>query len=305
MVGVCLVAMIAVVAVMAGSASAKLPEWGKCEVSATHEGKYADAGCTQPVKKIFKKVYGKYTGGYEWTPLVEATGGNDGAYLEFSRFSSVEQAPVSIELASGYSITCGEGLLHETELLLRDATSTTAPLFAYGGCINSEGQVCTTAGAANAGEIDDEGAFFKGLEKEPGSWTGKPTFIEGKHGSTPAVGIVYKTEESRGRFFQQIVCEGEAVHAFIIGGDKRGEELTTEIKPVNTMTHEYTAMLTQRGGVQLPEALEAHSTKPLEALVNGERWETVGIEATMVFPEAAIESPNNNPPKEVELKATP
>ncbi len=78
MVGICLVAMIAVVAAMAGSASAKLPEWGKCEASATHEGKYADAGCTQPVKK----VYGKYTGGYEWTPLVEATSGNDGANLQ-------------------------------------------------------------------------------------------------------------------------------------------------------------------------------------------------------------------------------
>ncbi len=114
--------------------------------------------------------------------------------------------------------------------------------------------MCTTTGAANAGEINDENAFFKGLRKEPGSWMGKPTFIEGKRGSSPAVGIVYKTEESRGRFFQQIVCEGEAVHAFIIGGDKRGEELTTEIKPVNTMTEEYTAILKQSGGVQLPRS---------------------------------------------------
>ena len=301
MVGVCLVAMIAVVAAVAGSASAKLPEWGKCEASATHEGKYADAGCTQPVKK----VYGKYIGGYEWTPLVEATSGNDGAKLKFTRYSPVEQAPVSIELASGYTITCGEGLLHETELLLRDATSTTAPLFVYGGCVNSEGSLCSTTGSPNEAEINDENAFFKGLRKEPGSWTGKATFIENKRGSSPAAGIVYKTEEPRGRFFQQIVCEGEAVHAFIIGGDKRGEELTTEITPVNTMTEEYTAILRQSGGVQLPEALEAHATKPLEALVNGERWETVGIEASMVFPETVVERPNPFPPEEVELKATP
>ena len=301
MVGICLVAMIAAVAAMAGSASAKLPEWGKCEVSATHEGKYADAGCTQPVKK----VYGKYTGGYEWTPLVEATSGNDGARLDFSGFSSVEQVPVSIELASGYSITCGEGLLHETALPLRDATLTTAPDFVYGRCVNSEGDHCTTTGAANEAEIDDNIAYNDGQEKEPGSWTGKPTFIEGKHGSTPAVGMVYKTEESRGRFFQQIACEGEAVHAFIIGSDKHGEELTTEIKPVNTMTEEYTAILKQSGGVQLPEALEGHRTKPLEALVNGERWETVGIEATMLFPQSLVEPPNTFPPEEIELKATP
>ena len=54
-----------------------------------------------------------------------------------------------------------------------------------------------------------------------------------------------------------------------------------------------------------PKRLKVTQTKPLEAFVNGERWETVGFEATMVFPEVAIESPNSNPPKEVELKATP
>jgi hypothetical protein len=301
MVGVCVVAMMVAVAAMAGGASAGLPEWGKCEASATHEGKYADAGCTQPVKK----VYGKYAGGYEWSPLVEATNGHDGAKLKFTERSSVVQAPVSIELKDGYSITCSTGLFPETQVPLRDATSTTAPHFAYGGCINSEGHECVTTGAATEDEINDENAWEKGLEKEPGSWTGKTTFIEGRRGATPVAGIVYKTEEPRGRFFQQIVCEGEAVHAFVIGGDKRGEELTTEIQPVNTMTEEYTATLKQSGGVQLPEALEGRPTKPLEALVNGERWETIGIEATMVFPEITIESPNVRPPFEVELKATP
>jgi hypothetical protein len=301
MVGACLVMMIVVVAAMAGSASARLPEWGKCEASATHEGKYADAGCTQPVKK----VYGKYAGDYEWSPLVEGTSGNAGAHLAVPRRSHVVQAPVSIELKDGYSITCSTGLFPETEVPLRDATSTAAPDFAYGGCINSEGQECVTTGAANEGEINDENAWRKGFEKEPGSWTGKTAFIEGKRGATPAAGIVYKTEEPRGRFFQQIVCEGEAVHAFVIGGDKRGEELTTEIQPVNTMTEEYTAILKQSGGVQLPEALEGRPTKPLEALVNGERWETIGIEATMVFQETVVERPNPFPPEEVELKATP
>jgi hypothetical protein len=301
MVGACLVTMIVVVAVMTGSASAKLPEWGKCQASATHEGRYADAGCTEPVRK----VYQKYTGGYEWSPLLESTSGNDGAHLQVTEGSGVVQAPVSIELKDGYSITCSTGLLPETEVMLRDATSTTAPDFAYGGCINSEGKECVTAGAANEAEINDENAWRKGFEKEPGSWTGKTMFIEGRRGSTPAAGIVYKTEEPRGRFFQQIVCEGEAVHAFVIGGDKRGEELTTEIQPVNTMTEEYTAILKQSGGVQLPEALERHATKPLEALVNGERWETIGIEATMVFPQITIELPNSREPHEVELKATP
>ncbi len=285
----------------AAYAKEKLPAWGKCEPSATHEGHYGDPNCVVPAKKVF----GTYNGGYEWTPLVEATGGNDGAYLKFSRFSSVEQAPVSIELANGYSITCGEGLLHETELLLRDATSTTAPEFVYGGCVNSEGGLCTTTGAANEAEIDNNIAFFKGENKEPGSWTGKPTFISGKKSSTPAVGIVYGAEEARGRMWQQIACEGEAVHAFVIGGLNKKEQLTAEIKPVNTMTEAYTTTLTQKAGVQGPETLEGRATKPLEALVNGQTWETVGIEATMVFPETIVESPNPYPPEEVELKATP
>ncbi len=284
----------------AAYAKEKLPAWGKCEAAATHEGHYGDPNCVVPAKKVF----GTYNGGYEWAPLVEPENGHAGADLEFTRYSEVEQTPVSFELASGYTITCGEGLLHETELPLGDATSTTAPLWNYGDCINSEGHECTTAGAATSAEIDDENAFFKGYDHEPGSWTGKPQFISGKRGPTPAVGEVYQIEKESA-FFGQIVCEGEAVHAFTIGGEKRGEQLTTQITPVNTMTEEYTATLSQKAGVQGPETLEGHPTKPLYAEVNGNARETVGIEATMVFPEVDIESPNSKHPSEVELKATP
>ncbi len=302
----CLTAALALAAFGGASAAyakEKLPAWGKCEASATHEGQYGDPNCVVPAKKVF----GIYNGGYEWNPLVEGEGGRDGAYLKFGFFSEVEQkTPVSIELASGYTITCGEGLLHQTEIPLSDATSARAPKFRFGDCVNSEGHYCVTAGAAYEGEIDDETEFEKGLAKEPGSWTGKPTFISGKKGASPAVGMVYRAEEPRGRMWQQIVCEGEAVHAFVIGGKNRGEQLTTQITPVNTMTESYTATLTQSGGVQGPAALEGHATKPPEAFVNGERWEPVGIEATMVFPKSEVEPPNPFPPdEEVELKATP
>ncbi len=118
------------------------------------------------------------------------------------------------------------------------------------------------------------------------------------------MGEVYQIEKES-VFFGQIVCEGEAVHAFTIGGEKRGEQLTTQITPVNTMSHEYTATLTQSAGVQGPETLESHATKPLYAEVNGNARETVGIEATMVFPEISIESPNSRNRHAVELKATP
>ena len=284
----------------AAYAKEKLPAWGKCEAAATHEGHYGDPNCVVPAKKVF----GNYNGGYEWTPLVEATGGHDnGATLKFTGRIEVEQTPVSIELASGYKITCGNGLAPETEIPLGDSTSAKAPLWNWGGCINSEGHECTTAGAATAAEINDENYFFKGYRKEPGSWTGKPEFISGKRGPTPTVGEVYQIEPG-GVFFGQIVCEGEAVHAFTIGGEKRGEQLTTQITPVNTMTKSYTATLAQSAGVQGPAALEGHATKPLYAEVNGNLRETVGIEGTMVFPEVNTENPNPGA-EEVELKATP
>ena len=55
MVGLCLVAVFAIAAVTASSASA-LPEWGKCVAKAG--GKYSDSNCTVKAKKG--------TGTFEW-----------------------------------------------------------------------------------------------------------------------------------------------------------------------------------------------------------------------------------------------
>jgi hypothetical protein len=300
MLGACPVMAAVVIATMTGSASAKLPEWGTCTASATHEGKYADPGCIQPVKK----VYGKYTGSYEWYPLVEATSGNPGAELLYG--GGREQSPVTITFKDGYQITCSGGLSEETYgFPLRTARSTTAPDFGFAGCVDSEGGGCTTSGGGNELEIESLPEWEKGEKKEPGSWKGEPKFISGKGGPTPVVGMVYQTEEPRGIFYGHIACEGEAVHAFTIGGEKRGEQLTSQITPVNTMTSEYTATLTQSGGVQGPETLEGHPTKPLYAEVNGNTRETIGIEGAMLFTSIIVESPNHKPPFEVELKATP
>jgi hypothetical protein len=61
MLGLCLIAAFAVAAITAAGASA-LPEFGKCEKSATHEGKYTDSNCT----KKAKLVGGKGTGEFEF-----------------------------------------------------------------------------------------------------------------------------------------------------------------------------------------------------------------------------------------------
>ena len=58
--------------------------------------------------------------------------------------------------------------------------------------------------------------------------------------------------------------------------------------------------------MQGPETLEGHATKPLEAFVNGQTWETVGFEGTMIFPKTEVEHPNDTAgEEEIELKATP
>jgi hypothetical protein len=61
MVGVCLVAVFAMTAIAATSASA-LPEFGQCYVQAKHEGKYATNNCTTKAKVVNTKP----TGGFEW-----------------------------------------------------------------------------------------------------------------------------------------------------------------------------------------------------------------------------------------------
>ncbi len=302
----CLTAALAFAAfggVSAAYAKEKLPAWGECVPVETHEGHYGDPNCIVPAKKVF----GTYNGGYEWQPLVKGESGNVGADLPNS---SEEPEPATITFADGYQITCDGEFETERSLPLLEARLTTAPWFVFAGCVDTEGGECRTTGAAGFGEIDTEKPFFDGARKEPGGWVGQPEFISGKKGPSPAVGIVYRAEEERGRMFQQVVCEGEAVHAFVIGGLNKKEQLTAQIKPVNTMAEEFTVTLSQSNGVQGPETLEGRATKPLEALVNGETWETVGIEIAETLPGGRfgvvnIERPNDVHTGEVELKATP
>jgi hypothetical protein len=71
MVGLALVAVFAMAAVVATSALA-LPEFGKCEVQAKHEGKYANNNCTTKAKVVNTKP----TGEFEWTPMNKVKNSN-------------------------------------------------------------------------------------------------------------------------------------------------------------------------------------------------------------------------------------
>jgi hypothetical protein len=319
MVGLCLAAGVVLAACAATVASARLPEWGKCEATESGTGgKYADAGCTEPVRKVYKS----YPGGYEWYPLAETSKlryGED-SKLKYTNaaFNSGIQQPVSettITFADGQKISCG-ALQSETVIVLTGARTTTiAPDLTFGGCRDdsSHGE-CHTLDARYPEEITaSTSAWENGLEKSRGepeygpSWNGTMTYIEGKQTSHPVVGIVYKTQEKHQPFLQQLVCEESEIHGVKIGGHKIGEELTLSISPLNTMSPSFTAGLRQSEGRQLPSALEGHSTKPVEALVDAERWETVGFETTMLFPTELYVGPvnHNHQREELELKATP
>jgi hypothetical protein len=304
MMGVCAVSVIALVAVTSSVAWAKLPEWGKCEATATGTGgKYGDAACIVPVRK----VYHNYPGGYEWAPLQ----GEEPTELEYTNEALKKGVlqPVSetsVTLAGGQKIACGP-LIPETQIRFNGFHATgEAPLLAFQGCKDEQGKECHTTDGAFPGEIDTTTAWEHGKEHEEGSWTGTTTFVEGKGTSDPVVGIVYKTSGKRERFLQQLVCEESEIHAISVGGHKSGEELVVGITPVNRMSPSFTAGLRQSEGRQLPTALEGHATKPIEALVNAERWETIGVETTMLFPDMYIGHENPNFERhELELRATP
>jgi hypothetical protein len=317
----CLIAAFALTAIAATTASAeKLPAWGQCEkVEPGREGKYADPGCTEPVKKVYKE----YRGGYEWYPLPETSNlsyGHD-SKLKYTNaaFNSGIFQPVSettITFADGHEITCG-GLESETRIVLTGPHGTTiAPDLAFGNCREdsaSHGE-CHTLDADSPEEITvSVSANENGREKADGeegygpSWNGTMAYIEGKRTSNPVVGMVYTTQEKEQPFLQQLVCEeSEGIHAVKVGGRRRGEELVMPIEPVNQMSPSFTARFSQSGGVERPASLEGKAVKPVEALVNAERWESIGFETTMLFPtELYNNSAHNSNREELELKATP
>lgn len=281
MLGICLAAVFAIGAIGAVAASAKLPEWGSCEPAAGNTGKYGNPGCTAPVKK----VRGQYLGGYEWTPIQESD--EAGAGASGPRDERVPSTDVKIQLADGRSITCS-GLGEEQRLEMTSPQSTVrAPLFDFSNCHDDEGGECTTAGYE---AITTEREWELGILDEPGSWKGSLRFIEDRNGPSPVVGVRYQAElgkeEEPGthpRLFQQIVCEKPTdINALVIGGHKKGETLTAELTQVNEMRRSYTVTLDQSNGVQLPTGTK------LYAQANGGEWETVGIQATTLFPEVLV-----------------
>jgi hypothetical protein len=259
--GMCMVAVFAIAAVTATGASAeKLPAWGQCEASETHEGKYADAGCTEPVKK----VYGKTTGGYEWHPL-------EGEY----HFRNGEIGPTTFETTNGKKIQCAEGAL-EGRQRVEAPNRVSSMLVTFEGC-ESEGRECL--GLTNLSNWLEEEAI-----------EGKLVYLSGEGTTSPTVGLTLTTEVPGQPLYKTVACEGELGSVEIGGaGAKKAERpkgnaVIGVVSPVDVMTTEYTQTFNQTAGVQEPMAAEKGKAKSLQMFLSNEfKWVQMGLTSTFAY----------------------
>ena len=130
-IGACLVAVLAVAALTASSASAAAPEFGRCLKKATAGGSgFSDANCTKAVSTGAK---------YEWTNTI----------VKNHFFAHMKEATTAtLETVGGTKITC---TAEEGPGEFKNAKEVGAVLPKFNGCSTS-GIKCNSAGAAE-GEI--------------------------------------------------------------------------------------------------------------------------------------------------------
>jgi hypothetical protein len=266
-------------------ATERLPEFGSCEAAPGHEGKYADAGCTLPVAK----VYGKYNGSYEWH-----TGG-----LEGYNFEGGKIGPATFETTSGRKIACSGGELYQ--LQIEGSTKVRKILSIFYGC-EAEGQPCSSK-FQSEGEISDEMQWLKGE-----AFKGELVYLSGKKTTTPTVGLTL-TSFTQGAPLFTVVCEGSlgTVEIGGAGGKKteksKGNAVVSVISPIDQMVGEgeptsaFTQTFAQTSGVQEPAGAEKGKAKSLQMYLGNEnRWVQMGMGTTFQ------DTPEDGSPP-VEIKA--
>jgi hypothetical protein len=242
MVGVCLVAVFAMTAIAATSASA-LPEFGQCYVQAKHEGKYANAGCTVKAKKVSEK----FTGGFEWRKQSEVakkgfTGAGGAGIL-----NGVYVICTPSESVRKQNCNAGEGEEHL-------ATSVECTSEKAAGIVN---------GSNTVGSVAVKFFGCKALGSTPCSNSSEPETIEvntlkGKLGYInklkKEVGIELNPVIKNGPFVS-FNCGGSSFLGIVVGvGNKTegfaylpnggGDGIISPITPVNTMSPTYTQVYT-------------------------------------------------------------
>ncbi len=283
-VGLSLVAALAIGLVMSASASAALPEWGKCVALA--KGKYTTANCTGGKIK---------NGGYEW-----------------------ERGTTDIE-KKGFTSSGGAAELRTTDGIATDCTSetTTGQLsgskevsdveVTFQGCrANLLGLVCT------GGETEEEQNEEGYLKEKPGEiktreLKGKLGYIEGKGTADPVVGISLTPESKKG-LFAQFICGGVLVVRVGAKAKKGGgDSIISPITPVNQMGSTAVQTYTQQQeceeeechgtGVQIPANFEGGKPDVLETEISDNFGEIEWTQSAQTL------TTTNTLEEEVEIKA--
>jgi hypothetical protein len=262
--GLSFVAAIAVGAVMSASASAALPEWGKCvktpvEVNGKLRttGKYADANCTQKLEKA--------TGEYEF---LKGTSGV--ANLQFTAVQTTEKAV--LQTAQGIAVECtstvAKGSLSGTkEVSGVEVTfkGCKLPLLSF-TCEGFFEQEYPNKFVYKEGEI-----VTRGLKGTLG-------YISGKGGPSPSVGLSLTPAEKQG-LFAEFVCgtenSGVGIVVVRVGAKERkggGDSIISPITPVNQMG----TVLTQTYSEKQIENPETHELETEQGHQEPENFEGKG-----------------------------
>ncbi len=268
--GLCLVAIFAMAAVTAGTASAAGPEWGRClkvpvEIKGhVHKkGKYSNAGCTTALAG----------GEYEFLKGVEGLPGG----AEFTAKQTSEQA--ELETSQGISVDCTSTEARGSLSGIRDVTSVEVT---FKGCeLTFLDFACE-----NTFEESEEPPKFEYFEGEISTrlLKGKLGYISGAGTSEPKVGLELEPEEKKG-LFAEFVCgvkhsrEGGPLIVRVGGKEAKGggDSIISPVTPIDTMattltqTYEEKTVTNESGevererGHQNPESFEGKKKDILES----------------------------------------
>jgi hypothetical protein len=244
--GLCLLAAFAMGATAAATASAALPEWGKCvkfvNQHGKNVGKYQDSGCTklaEPAK----------SGGFEWqtsSSIAEKAFTSHGGAAELETTSGIKTL-CRVEEAKG--LLSGSKEVSEVEVIFK-------------GCEASFGNIpCGNGIQPPLGEEPEGQIRTRSLK-------GKLGYISGKGEETPSVGLTLEPTQKKG-LFAEFICGntlvvrvGEAPKG--VGGDS----IISPITPVDVMSIAQTQTYTQEKGIQKPTALEGGKEDFLETEIS-------------------------------------
>ncbi|MFI5091277.1 MAG: hypothetical protein ACHP7P_14605 [Terriglobales bacterium] len=249
MVGLCLVAVFAIAAVAATSASA-LPEWGKCEKLGTKTGAYTDANCTIKAKPV-------NTGEFKWRK------GKELAPLKFS----------GNNVGSGGVLTAALEACYDSEF--NTYRTTRAKCAEKGGTRVPEGTIAIECESENnTGEelgtnlLANVSVKFHGCKMfgslpcsngtEPGEIA--VNTLKGSLGYLPGkqVGVLLTPAKAKGDF-ATFICGGVITTVVGVGNTKEGayyepektggyDGIISPITPVNTMSTKSTQVYTVNPG---------------------------------------------------------